>query len=56
MNVIPEFEQNHFSRTSKVIHEFGHVSIHLMNWLAYYDRSYYEITNCYDMMRSILKI
>ena len=51
----PDFEQNFYSRTSEAIHKSGHDSIRLMNWLAYYDRSYLENKIYYDLMGSILK-
>ena len=51
----PDFEQDYYSRTAEGIYKIGHYSVRLMKWLAYYDRSYYEIINYYDMMGSILK-
>ena len=50
-----DFEQNYCSRTAIGIYKFGHDAIRIMKWLAYYDRSYYEIINSYDLMGSILK-
>ena len=50
-----EFEQDHFSRTAIGFYKNGNDSIRLMNWLADYDRSYYEIVNYYDLMGSVLK-
>ena len=49
------FEQNYWSRTAKVIYKIGHDSIRLMKWICYYDRSYYENINYYDMMGSVCK-
>ena len=49
----PNFEQNKYSLTSKGIYKIGHDSIRLMKWICYYDRSYYENINYYDMMASI---
>ena len=49
----PNFEQNYWSRTSKGIYKIGHDSIRLMKWICYYDRSYYENINYYDLMASI---
>ena len=49
----PNFEQNKYSLTSKGIYKIGHDSIRLMKWICYYDRSYYENINYYDMMGSI---
>ena len=51
----PNFEQNKYSLTSTGIYRVGHDSIRLMKWICYYDRSYYENINYYDMMGSILK-
>ena len=50
----PNFEQNKYSITSKGIYKIGHDSIRLMKWICYYDRSYYENINYYDLMASIL--
>ena len=49
-----DFEQKYWSRTSTGIYKIGHDSIRLMKWICYYDRSYYENINYYDMMASIL--
>ena len=49
----PNFEQNRYSITSKGIYKIGHVSIRLMKWICYYDRSYYENINYYDLMGSL---
>ena len=51
----PNFEQNYWSRTSRGIYKIGHDSIRLMKWICYYDRSYYENINYYDLMGSICK-
>ena len=51
----PDFEQKHYSITSTGIYKIGHKSIRLMKWIGYYDRSYYENINFYDLMRSICK-
>ena len=48
-----DFEQHYWSRTSIGIYKIGHDSIRLMKWLAYYDRSYYENTNHYELIRSV---
>ena len=50
----PDFGQDLWSRTAKSIYKSGHDSIRLMKWMAYYDRSYYEIINLYDLMGSVL--
>ena len=47
------FEQNYWSRTAKGIYRIGHDCIRLMKWICYYDRSYYENINYYDLMGSI---
>ena len=49
----PTFEQNKYSITSIGIYKIGHDSIRLMKWICYYDRSYYENINYYDLMGSI---
>ena len=51
----PHFEQNKYSITSTGIYRIGHDSIRLMKWICYYDRSYYENINYYDLMGSICK-
>ena len=51
----PNFEQNKFSLTATGIYKIGHESIRLMKWICYYDRSYYENINYYDLMGSICK-
>ena len=49
----PNFEQNKYSITSTGIYKIGHDSIRLMKWICYYDRSYYENINYYDLMGSV---
>ena len=51
----PIFEQNQNSITSTSVYKIAHDSIRLMKWICYYDRSYYEIMNYYDLMGSICK-
>ena len=51
----PNFEQNRYSITSTGIYKKGHDCIRLMKWICYYDRSYYENINYYDLMGSICK-
>ena len=51
----PNSEQNKQSITSTGIYRIGHDSIRLMKWICYYDRSYYENINYYDLMASICK-
>ena len=50
----PDFEQNYWSRTAEGIHKIGNNRIRLMNMIAYYDRSYHENVNYYDLMGSVL--
>ena len=49
----PDFEQNYRSRTATSIYKIGHKSVRLMKWICYYDGSYYENINYYDLMGSI---
>ena len=51
----PDFEQDYWSRTATSIYKIGHDSIRLTKWICYYDRSYYENINYYDLMGSVLK-
>ena len=50
----PDFEQVFWSRTAEGIHKNGRDSIRLMKWLIYFDRSYYDNMNCFDLMGSVL--
>ena len=49
----PNFEQNKYSITSTGIYKIGHDSIRLKKWICYYDISYYENINYYDLMGSV---
>ena len=49
----PNFEQNNCSIISTGIYRLGHDSIRLMKWICFYDRSYYENINYYDLMGSL---
>ena len=51
----PDFEQNYWSRTAIDIYKIGNDSVLLLEWLIYYDRSYYDKLNFYDLMGSIVK-
>ena len=51
----PDFEQNYWSRTATSIYKIGHDSIQLMKFICYYDRSFYENINYYDLMASVCK-
>ena len=51
----PDFEQNKYSITSTGIYKIAHYSIRLMKWKCYYDRSYYENIEYYDLMGSVYK-
>ena len=50
----PNFEQSYWSRTAERIDKIGHYSIRLMKWICYYDRSYCENKNYFDLMGSFL--
>ena len=52
---ISDFEQDYSSRTAIGICKIGHDSIRLMKWICYFDRSYYENINYFDLMRSICR-
>ena len=45
----PNFEQDYWSRTAKGIYKIGHNIIRIMKWLAYYDRSFHEKINCFNL-------
>ena len=49
-----DFEQDYWSRTATGVYKIGHDSIRLRKWECYYDRSYYENFNYYDLMGNIL--
>ena len=49
----PNFEQNYWSRTAQGVYKIGHDSVRLMKWICYFDRSYYENINYYDLMGSL---
>ena len=51
----PDFEQNQYSITLTGVFRIAHDSIRLMKWICYYDRSYYENINYYDMMGTVCK-
>ena len=51
----PNFEQNHYSITSTGIYKIARDSIKLTKWICYYDRSYNEKINYYDLLGSICK-
>ena len=50
-----DFEQNYWSKTATGLYNIGHDSIRLIKWICYYDRSYYENINYYDLMGSICR-
>ena len=52
---IPDFEQDYWSRTAQGVYKIAHHSIRLMKWICYYDRSYYENINHFDLMGSVCK-
>ena len=49
----PDFEQNKYSLTSTGIYKIAQDSIRLMKWICYFDRTFYEYINNYDMMGSV---
>ena len=49
----PRFEENYWSRTAIGIYKIGHDSIRLMKWICYYDQSYYENINYFDLLGSL---
>ena len=49
----PDFEQSYWSRTAHGVYKIAHDSIRLMKLICYYDRSYDEIINYYDLMVSV---
>ena len=51
----PDFEQKKFSKTSTGIYKIAQDSIRLMEWIYYYDRSFYENIKYYDLMGFISK-
>ena len=51
----PDFEQNYWSRTAEDSYKIVHDSIRIMKWLIYYDRSYHDNMNYFDLMGSKLK-
>ena len=51
----PDFEHNHWSRKTEGVYKTGQDSIRLKKWICYYDRSYYEKINYYDLMGSICR-
>ena len=48
-----DFEQDYWSRTASGIYKIGHDSVRFLKLICYYDRSYYEKINYYDLMGSI---
>ena len=55
MFVNSDFQQNYWSRTATGIFKTGHDCVQLMKFICYYDRSFYENINYYDMMASVCK-
>ena len=51
----PNFEQDYWSRTAVGIYRSGHDCVRLVQWLIYYDRSYYDNMSYFDMMESFCK-
>ena len=50
----PDFEQNYYSKAIEGINKIEHDSFRLMKCLAYYDRSFNEISY-FDLMGTIVK-
>ena len=48
-------KKNKYTITSTGFYKIAHDSIRLMKWICYYDRSYYENINFYDLMGSICR-
>ena len=48
-------EQDYWSRTAQGVYKIGHDTIRIMKWICYYDRSFYENINYYDLMASVCK-
>ena len=55
MSENPDFEQNKDSITSTGIYKIAHDNIRLMSWICFYDSSYYQDFNYYDLMECIVK-
>ena len=55
MNENPDFKQDYWSRIAIGIYKIGNDSVRILEWLAYYDRSYYEKIIYDDLMGSVLK-
>ena len=51
----PDFEHDYWSRTATGIYKIGLDNIRLMKWFCFFDRSYYENVNYFDLMGSVLK-
>ena len=49
----PDFEQNYWSRTAQGVYKVGHDSIRLMKFICYYNQSYHQNINYYDLMGSL---
>ena len=49
----PDFERNYWSRTAEGFQRNGLDSFRLMKWFIYYDRSYYDNMNYFDLMGSV---
>ena len=47
---IPDFEQDHYSRTAVGVYKIGHDSLRFLKWLAQIDRSYHENIKYYELM------
>ena len=50
-----DFEQNCWSRTATDFYKIGHDCVRLMKFICFYDRSFIEDINYFDMMASVCK-
>ena len=55
MNENLDFEQDYYSRTAKGIYKLRDDTSRILEWWVWYDRSFYENINYYDLMGSVLK-
>ena len=55
LNEYPDFEQNYYSRIAKKVYKNEHDNLRLMNWLAFFIRSFNVNINYYDLMGYTLK-
>ena len=51
----PDFLQDYSSELATGVYKSGHVSIKLLKWICYFDRSFYENLNYFDLMGSLCR-